>query len=91
MDADGRVAATVATREPSDPDRDLWWAHTGGGAFAGTFINHPDTDLTDPVLNTSGVPWHRLYYQDNYPRLQRIKTRWDPRDVFRHSLSVRPG
>ena len=26
-----------------------------------------------------------------YPRLQRIKARWDPRDVFRHALSVRAG
>ena len=62
-----------------------------GDRYAGTFINHPDTDLADQALNTSGVPWHRLYYQDNYPRLQRIKSRWDPTNVFRHALSVRPG
>jgi FAD/FMN-containing dehydrogenase len=48
----------VATRESSDPNRDLWWAHT-------------------------------LYYKDNYPRLQRIKTCWDPRNVFHHALSIR--
>jgi FAD/FMN-containing dehydrogenase len=52
---------------------------------------HPDVDLADPALNTSGVPWHALYYGANYPRLQRIKARWDPRDVFRHALSIRPG
>src|SRR4030095_2765420 len=23
--------SVIATREPSDPNRDLWWAHTGGG------------------------------------------------------------
>jgi len=73
--------------------RDLF-AETGGvpvpgEAYDGAFINHPDTDLADPTLNTSGVPWHTLYYKDNYPRLQRIKARWDPRDVFRHPLSVR--
>src|SRR6476620_5893390 len=27
----GRANSVVATREPSDPNRDLWWAHTGGG------------------------------------------------------------
>src|SRR3990172_2328373 len=45
----------------------------------------------DPALNTSGVPWHTLYYGENYPRLKRIKARWDPRDVVRHALSIRPG
>jgi aclacinomycin oxidase len=73
--------------------RDLF-ADTGGVPVPGegcdgAFINHPDTDLADPLLNTSGVPWHALYYKTNYPRLQRIKARWDPRDVFRHALSVR--
>ena len=41
---------------------------------------------------TSGVPWHAMYYQGNYARLQRVKAKWDPRNVFRHALSVRlPG
>lgn len=75
--------------------RDLF-AETGGvpvpgEAYDGAFINHPDTDLTDLRLNTSGVPWHSLYYKENYPRLQRVKARWDPRNVFRHALSVRVG
>jgi FAD/FMN-containing dehydrogenase len=35
VDRAGRVRAVVATREPSDPHRELWWAHTGGGG--GTF------------------------------------------------------
>ena len=26
-----RARSVVATRESSDPNRDLWWAHTGGG------------------------------------------------------------
>ncbi len=60
-----------------------------GDAYAGAFINHPDPDLADPTLNTSGVPWHGLYYQGGYARLQRVKARWDPRDIFRHALSIR--
>ena len=31
VDADGRAGSVVATREPSDPNRELWWAHTGAG------------------------------------------------------------
>ncbi|MBT2207954.1 FAD-binding oxidoreductase [Actinomadura sp. NEAU-AAG7] len=70
--------------------RDLY-ADTGGvpAAGDGAFINYPDTDLADPALN-GGAPWHVLYFRGNYPRLQRIKAKWDPRDVFRHALSVRP-
>ncbi|MFF4948075.1 FAD-dependent oxidoreductase [Streptomyces chattanoogensis] len=88
----------------TDPEPRLAWirdfyramcADSGGvpvpGAVSdGSFINYPDTDLADPALNTSGTPWHTLYYKDNYARLQRIKARWDPRDEFRHALSIRP-
>jgi aclacinomycin oxidase len=75
--------------------RDLF-ADTGGvpvpGAVAdGAMINHPDVDLADPEWNSSGVPWSTLYYKDNYPRLQRVKARWDPLDIFHHALSIRPA
>lgn len=32
VDANGHVAAVIASRNPDDPNHDLWWAHTGGGA-----------------------------------------------------------
>jgi aclacinomycin oxidase len=97
------IACTTGWLEPREETENLAWvrafyrdlfAESGGvpvpgEAYDGCFINHPDTDLLDPALNTSGVPWHTLYYQENYPRLQQIKARWDPRDVFRHALSVR--
>ncbi|MFJ8581122.1 FAD-binding oxidoreductase [Micromonospora sp. NPDC093277] len=58
----------------------------------GCYINYPDGDLGDDRWNRSGLGWQTLYYKDNYPRLQRVKARWDPADVFRHAQSVRlPG
>ena len=74
--------------------RDLY-ASTGGvpvpgDAADGCYINYPDIDMADPEWNTSGVPWHTLYFKDNYPRLQRVKAAWDPRNVFHHALSIRP-
>jgi aclacinomycin oxidase len=97
------TACNTGWLDPADEAKNLAWvrgfyrelfADTGGvpvpgEAYDGAFINHPDTDLADPSLNTSGVPWHTLYYQKNYPRLQRVKARWDPRNVFRHALSIR--
>ncbi len=97
------IACNTGWLDPRDEAKNLAWvrpfyrdlfAESGGvpvpsEAYAGAFINHPDTDLADPALNTSGVPWHTLYYRANYPRLQRVKARWDPRNVFRHALSVR--
>ena len=96
------IACTTGWLDPREAEKNLTWvrafyrdlfAETGGvpvpgDAYDGAFINHPDTDLADTALNTSGVPWHTLYYKANYPRLQRIKARWDPRDVFRHALSI---
>src|SRR5882724_791799 len=31
VDERGQASSVVATRENSDPNRELWWAHTGGG------------------------------------------------------------
>jgi aclacinomycin oxidase len=97
------MACTTGWQDPRDEAKNLAWvrafyrdlfADSGGvpvpsEAYDGAFINHPDPDLADPTWNTSGVPWSTLYYKDGYPRLQRIKARWDPRDVFRHALSIR--
>jgi hypothetical protein len=57
---------------------------------AGSMINHPDTDLADPQWNKSAVPWHDLYYNSNYSRLQQVKRKWDPLNIFYHALSIRP-
>jgi aclacinomycin oxidase len=96
------MACTTGWLDPADEAGNTAWvrafyrelfADTGGmpvpgDAYEGTLINHPDVDLADASWNTSGVPWSRLYYKDNYPRLQRVKARWDPRNVFRHALSI---
>jgi aclacinomycin oxidase len=99
------VACTAGWGDPKDEARTMAWvrafyremfADTGGVPVPGevsdgAMINHPDVDLADPAWNTSGVPWSTLYYKDNYPRLQRVKARWDPLDVFHHALSIRPA
>jgi hypothetical protein len=94
----------VGWGDPREEARCLSWvrafygemfADTGGVPVPGercdgAMINHPDVDLADPEWNLSGVPWHFLYYKDNYARLQQIKARWDPTNVFCHALSIRP-
>lgn len=73
-----------------------FFSATGGvpvpnDAQDGCYINYPDTDVADSARNLSGVPWHTLYYKENYPRLQRVKREWDPGNIFRHSLSIAPA
>ncbi|WP_420844516.1 BBE domain-containing protein [Kibdelosporangium phytohabitans] len=69
------------------------YADTGGvpvpnAVTDGCYVNYPDIDLSDPRQNRSAVPWYTLYYKENYPRLQQVKSAWDPRDTFRHGQSV---
>ena len=68
------------------------YANTGGvpqpdRRNGGGYINYPDTDMADPEWNPA-LPWHHLYYQDNYPRLQEVKSAWDPQNRFSHPLGV---
>jgi FAD/FMN-containing dehydrogenase len=49
----------------------------------GCYVNYPDVDLAN---------WQQLYYKDGYSRLQAVKQRWDPGDVFNHLQSIElPG
>ncbi|WP_327261116.1 methyltransferase domain-containing protein [Streptomyces sp. NBC_01232] len=98
-----KAAYSAAWSDPAEDDLHIAWvrglyaglyADTGGVPVSGartdgSYINYPDIDLADPEQNTSGVPWHQLYYKDNYAALQVVKATWDPRDVFHHDLSVR--
>lgn len=61
-----------------------------GDATDGCYVNYPDVDLNDSSWNHSEDPWSKLYYKDEYPRLRRIKERWDPLNVFRHRQSIEP-
>lgn len=97
-----KAAWMIWWTDPADEAKSLSWireffhgvyAGTGGvpvpdAVTDGCYVNYPDIDLHDPAFNQSGVPWHTLYYKDNYPRLQQVKKKYDPRDVFRHSQSV---
>ncbi|MEV0028403.1 FAD-binding protein [Nocardia sp. NPDC050793] len=92
----------AAWRLPEGDEQHLRWARelfrdvyaASGGVpvpnadNGGSYINYPDPDLADPHWNTSGLPWHRFYYGDNYPKLLRVKQQWDPRNVFQHALSI---
>jgi hypothetical protein len=54
------------------------------GTMDGCFINYPDVDL-------HAEDWPRLYYKDNYARLQKAKKLCDPRNVFNHQQSIQPS
>ncbi|MFE5921771.1 methyltransferase domain-containing protein [Streptomyces sp. NPDC056468] len=98
-----KAAYSAAWNDPGEDELHIAWLRglygelfgaTGGAPVSdelsdGSYINYPDIDLADPEINTSGVPWHRLYYKDNYVRLQAVKAAFDPLDVFHHQLSVR--
>jgi hypothetical protein len=96
------TAYTVGWQSPEEESRSLAWvralyrdlfAETGGVPVPGpvsdgAMINHADADLADPQWNRSGVDFGTLYYKDNYARLQEVKRRWDPANVFHHPLSI---
>lgn len=58
-----------------------------GKQYEGCFINYPDADMLKYSF------WPDLYYGngDLYPFLQKVKKRYDPNNIFHHSMSIRPS
>lgn len=61
VDASGKAHAVVATREATDPNRELWWAHTGGGGgnfgiITRYWLRSPDATGTDPFSALPKAP-----------------------------------
>lgn len=99
VDATGKPQTVVATSAPSDPNRDLWWAHTGGGG--GNFgvvtrywLRDPRATGTDPakllprppeslLFTQFSWPWAQLD-QTSYTRIVANFTRW-------HEANSAPG
>ncbi|MFI6850540.1 FAD-binding oxidoreductase [Kitasatospora sp. NPDC050467] len=52
----------------------------------GAYVNYPDTDLG--VVGQANPAYQRLYYKQNYSRLQRAKKTWDDKNVFHHAQSI---
>lgn len=59
-----------------DGSRDTLARHASGAVYQG----YADRRLDD---------WAQAYYGDTYPRLQAVKARYDPEDLFRHAQSIR--
>ena len=57
---------------------------------SGCLVNYADIDLNDKNFNTSGIAWSELYFGENYERLQTVKGKWDPKNLFWHGQSIRP-
>ena len=76
-DEAGKARSVTATREPSDPNRDLWWAHTGGGAA--TSASSPDTGSGYPA---TGADPARLLPQAPTSVLT-FQAQWNWRDIDR--------
>ncbi|GBB98355.1 hypothetical protein RclHR1_03200005 [Rhizophagus clarus] len=45
------------------------------------YINYIDSTVEN---------WQEAYYADNYPRLQKVKSKWDPTNFFKFEQSIEP-
>ena len=72
--------------DPAEADRHIGWGRAFWAAvepFArGVYVNHLDSDDSKSRV--------RAAYGNNYPRLEQIKTKYDPRNFFRMNNNIPP-
>jgi FAD/FMN-containing dehydrogenase len=74
-------------RDPADERRSIDWARqlfaeTAPHATGGVYVNFMPEDETDRVLNAYGT---------NYARLEALKAKYDPDNLFKLNQNVRPS
>jgi FAD/FMN-containing dehydrogenase len=103
VDGSGKARSVVATREPDDPNRDLWWAHSGGGGgnfgvitrywmrSPGASGGDPGSALPKPpatvLLNGLAFSWADLT-QDTFNRLVKNYGGWHERNSAPNSSGL---
>ena len=55
---------------------------------AGNAGEIPYQYMNTPSCDKFGPPWQRRYWGNNYEKLLKIKSFWDPHNVFNHCHSV---
>ncbi len=58
-----------------------------GERYEGCYMNYPDVDMLRYPY------WPQLFYGqgDVYPHLQRAKSKYDPHNIFHHTMSIQAG
>ncbi len=95
VDRGGLVRRVIATREPDDPNHDLWWAHTGGGGgnfgvITRYWFRSPDATGSNPsdqlvsppstvLISAIEFPWDELT-EASFTRLIRNFCEWHERN-----------
>jgi FAD/FMN-containing dehydrogenase len=79
------ISVIALWQRDEDTDACMAWADGYAGALGEhlggeVYQNYAQADLDD---------WPGAYYGANYQRLQRVKQRYDPDDVFHHPQSIR--
>jgi FAD/FMN-containing dehydrogenase len=79
------VSVVSLWQDDMDTAANVAWADDLAGALrphltGEVYQNYADSELAD---------WAGVYYGGNYPRLQRVKRRYDPDHFFRHAQSIR--
>lgn len=85
------VSLQLAWSDPGDDERLLAFGRQAGEALSrlrahGEYVNFRSIERTRPLPETT----REAYGEETYQRLQRIKRRYDPENLFRRNLNVAP-
>ncbi|GAA2251059.1 BBE domain-containing protein [Streptomyces amakusaensis] len=88
VNANGTARTVVATRDSTGPEKELWWAHTGGGGgnfglITRYWMRSPGATGTDPTqllpkppsevfVHSTGFKWSQM----NYASFTRLVQNW---------------
>jgi FAD/FMN-containing dehydrogenase len=81
----------VTWSDPADDEEGIAWTRRAWNEMREKYDQYDGTYLNIDSYNEDGNSWVQESYRENYRRLQQIKKKYDPKNLFRLNANIPPA
>jgi FAD/FMN-containing dehydrogenase len=80
----------VTWKDPADDEQCVAWTRNAWNEMREKYAQHGGAYLNIDSYSDDGLAWVKETFRENFPRLQQLKGRYDPLNLFRLNPNIPP-